>query len=128
MAKLTRDDFLSKTFVDPANYPYGFSRSGDFSINEAKALQQYGSLISALLSGALTASNDEDKHLVAVACGDAEANSAAEKAWLKYQNRIHRTKAGSIYGSSKSSSDDTDIVLGEDEGLDTDIAITDNED
>ena len=50
MAKLTRDDLLAKTFVDPANYPYGFSRSGDFSINEAKALQQYGSLISALLS------------------------------------------------------------------------------
>ncbi len=130
MAKPTREDLLSRQFMDPKNYPYGFSRSGDFSINEAKALAAYGNLISALLSGSIGSTCAEDEQLIAVAKGERQPSTAAEKAWLKYQARIHRSKTGSIYGKSKSTSADSDSDTDDidDEPLDSDIEIAEDED
>ncbi len=104
MAKVTREQLLNYAFQDPRNYPYGFARSGDFSISESKALSQYGGLISALLDGELTCSCEEDESLLAAARGEKEPSSVAEKAWDKYQRRINRPKAGSIYGTNKNNS------------------------
>lgn len=128
MAKLTRDNLLGRMFQDPKNYPYGFSRSGDFSIAEANALQQYGNLISALVSGNIAASNDEDKSLLAAATGDKEPGTVAEKAWSKYLARINRTRTGSIYGGKGTASDNDDGDDIDDEPLDSDIDISDDED
>ncbi len=61
---------------------------------------------------------------IAVAHGQVEPESPEEKVWLKYQKRINRPKAASIYGSKKlalvdaeddnDSSDDSDIVIDDD--------------
>lgn len=119
MAVLNRDTLLRKPFNDFRNYPYGFARSGDFSIRESDALLHYGCLISAMLAGDLLPDNEEDINLLAVARGEKAAATAVEKAWVKYQSRINRPKVGSMYGRSKvadedyysSSTEDDDLVL-----------------
>lgn len=129
MAKITRDMLLGRMFHDPKNFPYGFARSGEFSINEAKALQQYGSLIEALVSGSLKASNDEDKSLLAAATGKQEPATVAEKAWSKYLARINRAKTGSIYGGkSAAAMNDDDSDIDDDVPLDGDLELADDED
>ena len=39
MSVITKEQVARKPFIDKKNYPYGFARSGDFSINESKLLQ-----------------------------------------------------------------------------------------
>ncbi|MEP2650471.1 MAG: DUF413 domain-containing protein [Paraglaciecola sp.] len=119
MTKLTRESLVSRLFNDPKNYPYGFSRSGDFSINESKALSQYGVLIAALVDGEISPSTPEDENFLAAAFGKQDPQSIAEKAWVKYQKRINRPKMGSIYGSHKTSIE----IDGESTGEDDDISI-----
>lgn len=109
MATMTRDTLLRKPFNDFRNYPYGFSRSGDFSIRESDALLHYGCLITALAAGELKPETEEDKALLAVATGQKEAETPVEKAWAKYMKRINRPKVGSMYGRSKVVDDDSDF-------------------
>ena len=101
MAKLTRDSLIRRMFSDTKNYPYGFSRSGDFSISESKALSQFGCLIAALVDGQIEPQTEEDLQLLAAAFGKKEPEGATEKAWVKYQKRINRPKLGSVYGSHR---------------------------
>lgn len=131
MARQTRSDLLSRVYHDPKNYPYGFSRSGDFSINEAKALSSQGVLINALMDGSFAPENSEDNDLLAVMNGDKEPATVTEKAWSKYIKRINRQRTGSIYGRKTQSADDsdddgTDVDL--DTDTDTDIEIEQDED
>ena len=103
MAKLSRDSLITRIFNDAKNYPYGFSRSGDFSINESKALSQYGCLIAGLVDGEIEAQTSDDAHLLAVALHNKTPETVAEKAWVKYQKRINRPKLLSICGNHNSS-------------------------
>ncbi|MGJ8680258.1 DUF413 domain-containing protein [Paraglaciecola sp.] len=122
MAKLNRDTLLSQMFADPKNYPYGFSRSGDFSINESKALVQSGCLIAALVDGLIAPETIEDNELLAAAFAKKEPQTPTEKAWVKYQKRINRPKLGNIYGTHNTSLEDEDIV---DEDNDIEIELDD---
>ncbi|PYE32392.1 hypothetical protein DFP83_106119 [Idiomarina fontislapidosi] len=106
MTAITREFLLRKPFNDFRNYPYGFSRSGDFSIRESDALTQYGCLITALLQDELKPSCDEDISLLASARGEQAPVTVVEKAWAKYQARIHRPKVASMYGKGKLSDED----------------------
>ncbi|WJG10068.1 DUF413 domain-containing protein [Aliiglaciecola sp. LCG003] len=120
MAKVTRDSLTKRVFSDVKNYPYGFSRSGDFSINESKALAQYGCLYAALVDGVITAETDEDQHFLASAFGKAEAETVSEKAWMKYQKRINRPKMASIYGNKPTLIQDDDS---QDDSIDDDVEV-----
>lgn len=121
MATVNRDTFVKRVFSDPKNYPYGFSRSGDFSINESRALSQFGALIAALVDGKIAPETEEDQGYLAAAYCEKDPESLAEKAWVKYQTRINRPKTSSIYGSNKVELDD-----GDDEEIDdsNDLSIT----
>mgnify|MGYP003636249232 CR=1 FL=1 len=101
MGKLTREILVKRVFSDAKNYPYGFSRSGDFSISESKALSEYGCLIAALVDGQIQPETGEEDELLAAAFGKKEPEGAAEKAWVKYQKRINRPKLGSVYGNHR---------------------------
>lgn len=98
MTKLTRDALARRQFADRRHYPYGFARSGDFSIRESQLLSQHGSLIAALLDGQLLPESPQEQGYIDVAMGKRHAESAVEKVWYKYQTRINRPKTGSIYG------------------------------
>ncbi len=108
MTLVTRDILVKRVFTDTKNYPYGFSRSGDFSINEAKALTQYGCLIAALVDGNILAESEEDHEFLKAAFGKKEPENPAERAWVKYQKRINRPKLGNIYGNKKQQVNDED--------------------
>mgnify|MGYP000330207474 CR=1 FL=1 len=106
MATITREALSKRLFSDPKHYPYGFSRSGDFSIAESKALQQYGALIAALVDGLLLPETEQDKSYIASALGQQAPSCIEEKAWLRYQQRINRPKYASIHGTKRSSTND----------------------
>ena len=125
MANITRLDLLKRMFSDPKNYPYGFSRSGDFSINESKALSQYGCLIAALVDAKIQPETEEDERFLQTAYGKIEAVTPAEKAWNKYQKRINRPKTGNIYGSKSVASRDDDSNDNIDDVEDSDIVVDD---
>ncbi|MFC4700564.1 DUF413 domain-containing protein [Glaciecola siphonariae] len=124
MSSLTKETLLKRLFSDPKNYPYGFSRSGDFSIAESKALNEYGCLFAALVDRQFAPSDEEDRQFLAAALGEVEPQSTAERAWLKYQKRINRPKTGSIYGTRKttdSNSRDEDAMMDVEDGLDIEL-------
>lgn len=121
MAKITREILLKRPFIDRKHYPYGFSRSGDFSIGESKALSQYGSLFAALVDGELVPENDVDRGYLESALGVRPPASAEEKAWLKYQSRINRPKTASIYGSKKAAVEDDDDDIRDDDDLEIEL-------
>jgi uncharacterized protein YifE (UPF0438 family) len=121
MTKLTRESLLARVFSDTKNYPYGFSRSGDFSISESKALSQYGCLIAALADGKIGPANAEEQGFVAAIHGQKAPETAAEKAWVKYQKRINRPKMGSVYGSHRTSLSDDEDTLVEDSDLEIEM-------
>lgn len=121
MTKVTRESLIKRVFSDPKNYPYGFSRSGDFSINESKALTQYGCLVSALVDGELQPENDEDRGFIEAAFNHKEPETAAERAWVKYQKRINRPKLGSIYGHQKAEISDDDETITDDTEIEIDV-------
>lgn len=123
MAKLTREFLVKRMFSDAKNYPYGFSRSGDFSISESKALSQYGCLIAALVDGQIEPETSEDNDLLAAAFGKKDPEGAAEKAWVKYQKRINRPKLGSVYGNHRPviADDDSDDETIEQDDMEVEI-------
>ncbi|MCV2884428.1 DUF413 domain-containing protein [Aestuariibacter sp. AA17] len=121
MAEITRDTLLQKNYSDPKNYPYGFARSGDFSISESKALSQYGHLIASLVDGKLAPSTDEDHGFLQAAFGKKEPESVAERAWVKYQKRINRPKLGSIYGTKAADIGDDDDTIDDDAPIELDV-------
>jgi uncharacterized protein YifE (UPF0438 family) len=110
MAKLTRDSLIKLLFRDAKNYPYGFSRSGDFSISESKALSQYGCLIAGLVDGLVDGQikllTADDNDVLAAAYGNKDAETVAETAWMKYQKRINRSKLAGICDNHNSSTAD----------------------
>tara|TARA_B100002049_G_C15967444_1_gene327239 strand:- start:160 stop:522 length:363 start_codon:yes stop_codon:yes gene_type:complete len=120
MSRLTREKLLTKPFLDRKNYPYGFSRSGDFSISEAQALTKHGSLIAGLVDGHIPPQSEEDDSYLQSALGHQPPQNLAERAWLKYQQRINRPKAASIYGSKKS------VVLEDDSDDDSPLELEDD--
>jgi uncharacterized protein YifE (UPF0438 family) len=122
---VTKEVLLRRVFSDPKNYPYGFSRSGDFSISESKALVEYGCYISALIDGHIQPETNEDNEILASAHGDIEPQDTAQRAWLKYQKRINRPKTGSIYGTRKLVSQESDDLVSDIDDGDVDFEADD---
>ncbi|CAB9492485.1 MaoP family protein [Alteromonas sp. HB246098] len=125
MSVITKEKITRKPFADKKNYPYGFARSGDFSINESKLLQSHGSLFAALVDGKITPENDEEQAYLESALGHREPATPQEKAWLKYQARINRPKTASIYGSKRPSSEEVDDDEDISDNSDIDISLDD---
>lgn len=110
MSNLSRDQLTKKPFNDYKNYPYGFSRSGDFSIKEAGILERNGSLLLALTNGDIPAERNEDKLFLQVINGATETDNEIFKVWVKYLRKINRQKVVSIYGARKARGDDDDLA------------------
>ncbi|MBW8191017.1 DUF413 domain-containing protein [Neiella marina] len=108
---------LQKRFQDFRNYPYGFSRSGDFSLKESQVLEQYGRLAAALADDLITPETEEEKRLQAVIRSELEPESALERVWMKYQKRINRPHVRALSAKSPSTEgdDDEDVIIDDDE-------------
>lgn len=117
---------LQKPFNDHKNYPYGFSRSGDFSIRESQLLQQKGNILKALWEGTLAPESDDEKAFVDMLKGNKAPETTEEKLWVKYLKRINRPHIGALNSGKPDDveqgdeevlavEDDIDVV---DEGID----------
>ncbi|MDO6567675.1 DUF413 domain-containing protein [Alteromonas sp. 1_MG-2023] len=80
-----------KPFIDRQKFPYGFRKSGDFSIGEADILAGYGKTLLALESGELSPETDDEHHFVSFVNGQVEAANTIERTWAKYV-RLSRGK------------------------------------
>ena len=87
----TRDFYINKQFRDDDKFPYGISRSGDFSIEESEFLIQHGSLYKALFENLLLDPNKNEKRMIKIYKGKVEASTFEEKTWLKYMNYKKRS-------------------------------------
>ena len=106
MAAQSLRERFQKPFNDYKNYPYGFSRSGDFSIRESKLLQEKGCLLQALWEGKLTPSTEEEHLFIAMLHGEREPQTAEEKLWVKYLKRINRPHIGALNSGKPDSVED----------------------
>jgi uncharacterized protein YifE (UPF0438 family) len=97
-----------KPFIDRQKFPYGFRKSGDFSITEANLLTQYGKTLLALESGELAPESEDELHFVEFANGRTDAINNVEKAWAKYVRLARGKKHFYTLHSSASNQSDYD--------------------
>ena len=97
-----------KPFIDRQKFPYGFRKSGDFSITEANLLTQFGKTLLALESGELAPESEDEQHFVEFVNGQADAVNNVEKAWAKYVRLARGKKHFYTLHSSASNQSDYD--------------------
>ncbi|WP_444996524.1 DUF413 domain-containing protein [Aliikangiella sp. IMCC44359] len=95
-----RDFWTQKRFSDNTKFPYGFSRSGDFTLKQSQLLEENGQFIIALLKNEVTNPSEEDIQLKdAILTGNKQYSELA-KVWLKY-NEMNRRKISVSSSTSK---------------------------
>jgi len=86
---LNSNVFLSdRKFYDDNHFPYGFHRSGDFTITEADILVRYGYTMNQLMKGEIEPSEPEHKRLLQVIKGQEQVKYIEEAVFLKYIHLI----------------------------------------
>jgi uncharacterized protein YifE (UPF0438 family) len=97
---MTVSEFCTdKIFRDPINFPYGFVRSGEFTIEQARLLERCGEVYQALDAGTRQPQGDQEREFVAFCRGERDANSLHERVWKRYQDKVKR--AGMIFTLAK---------------------------
>lgn len=105
-----------KVFTDTNKFPYGFKKSGDFSILEASLLSTFGDTLFNLEFGSLQAESVEEERFVLAARGLKSPETLIERVWLKYV-KLSRTRknfytmhSSRIYGIETSEDSDFDDI------------------
>lgn len=98
----------AKPYIDRQKFPYGFRKSGDFSITEADLLTHYGKTLLGLESGELSPESDDERRFVEFVTGKVEASNNLEKAWAKYVRLARGKKHFYTLHSSASNQSDYD--------------------
>jgi uncharacterized protein YifE (UPF0438 family) len=83
---LTQGFVRSYTFYDDKNFPYGFNRSGFFSILESDLLNTVGNRLASLEQGIVIAANQVEENFVKVCQGEREGTTRVELVWQKYKS------------------------------------------
>ncbi|MGX5175475.1 DUF413 domain-containing protein [Aliikangiella sp. IMCC44653] len=105
----TREYWLSKRFADFRRYPYGFSRSGDFTIRQSQLLEQNGVFIQALLNGEVSNPTSDDQELLQALLNSQKEYSEIASIWIKYR-QINHIKI-SVSASAREAASDEDEEL-----------------
>ena len=113
--KATEIRVPQKQFIDRQHFPYGFRKSGDFSITEADILSAFGKTLAGLESGELQPENQEEQRFIDVLKGEQAPASSIEKAWLKYIKLARNRKQFYTLLSSASNLSDYDEDYSDDE-------------
>lgn len=100
----------SGSFYDDKNFPWGFSRCGNFTIAQAEILSTYGKTLRALENKEKTPTTAEEKQFVAVCRGKQEAATPLEITWMKYRLLTTKKDTISAFGTSNTKSEDDAII------------------
>ncbi|MGI0118094.1 DUF413 domain-containing protein [Zooshikella sp. RANM57] len=92
-ATLSQSFKTAKRFFDDAHFPYGFQRSGFFSIREANTLTSLGDALKSLSEGSREPLSEDEANFVRVVRGEAAPSTFVEKTWMKYLNKINMEDA-----------------------------------
>ncbi|TAA41116.1 DUF413 domain-containing protein [Corallincola spongiicola] len=104
----TNSFVAEKRFFDDKNYPRGFSRSGDFTKQEAALLESQGRTYQALYEGTRAPATAEEQAFVDTFQTEQTATTPETKIWEKYLKRTQKRRVFTLFGSSKQSSDESD--------------------
>lgn len=98
-----QQSFVAKRrFFDDRNFPKGFSRSGRFTLAEGNLLEKHGVAMQELEDGVRQPVNEEEQRFVQMCKGETEANTAYEKAWLKYKQQLQeKRKFHTVFGKKR---------------------------
>jgi len=91
-----------KRFYGDASFPYGLSRSGEFTIQQVSLLEQHGIAYEALHNGQRTPINDEERAFVCVCRGEKKAESMHEITWQRYCDKTQKTIVPSVLSGLQS--------------------------
>ena len=97
-----------KKFLGLDLYPYGLSRSGDFTRKQAALLEQHGEAYKELQTGIRKPVTREEKEFVAACRGEKEPETEHELVWFKYNLRSRKKFVTAFAGSYEKSEDDHD--------------------
>ncbi len=82
----------NRKFYDDQNFPYGFNRSGDFTLSQAERLQAYGHAYQELASAKRQPQTTEEQDFVRFCLGDKQPETEHERTWNKYISLINRPR------------------------------------
>ena len=100
-------NFLSGIkYFDDKYFPYHFSKSGDFSLEEAEILTNCGYIMTMLKSGEMKPDSEEHEHFLSVVNGKNKPLYRHEVVFLKYLNII-RKKETPFINIKKASNQET---------------------
>ena len=105
----------TKPYIDRQKFPYGFRKSGDFSITEADILTNYGRTLLGLESGELSPESEDESHFVSFIQGNVEPSNNLEKAGAKYVRLARGKKHFYTLHSSASNQSDYDDDFSDEE-------------
>jgi len=89
-------------YYDDQNFPYGFRRSGLFTILEAEFLLQNGHLMQALSRREIAPQSDEEQEFVNAIESGIHSEQLSVKVWLKYMKAVAEMKSAKIFMSKHS--------------------------
>lgn len=78
----------TRRFMDDHHFPYGFARSGDFTIWQANLLEAHGHAYLELEQGLRQPSDQTERDFVLFCRGDKVAESDHEKVWNRYRRTV----------------------------------------
>jgi len=79
---------VDRMFLDDEHFPYGFARSGDFTIEQANLLEVHGWAYVELASGQRKPAGQSEIDFVAFCHGEKNAESVHEKVWKRYRDSV----------------------------------------
>ncbi|WP_086980908.1 DUF413 domain-containing protein [Vibrio aphrogenes] len=100
-------------FFDNKHFARGFSRSGEFTINEAQVLENYGKTMQGLFEGHLSPETEEEHNFIAAFQEGGEGVvSKYAQCWKKYLSKTQRkrtyTLCSTVKTGASSYDDDSD--------------------
>ncbi|OQM34263.1 DUF413 domain-containing protein [bacterium endosymbiont of Pedicinus badii] len=90
--KVQNSFITKKLYFDKKNYPYGFSRHGNFTIKEAKLLENFGHAYKELSQGIRIPKTEIEKQFIRMCNGKKKPSNKHEKVWHKYVEFVNKPK------------------------------------
>ncbi|MAY43543.1 MULTISPECIES: DUF413 domain-containing protein [unclassified Neptuniibacter] len=77
-----------KRFEDKVHFPYGFLKSGEFTIEQAGLLDLKGNAYQELATGLRKPRGEAEREFVAFCSGKKQAETVHERLWQRYQSKV----------------------------------------
>lgn len=84
-------------------FPFGISRSGEFTREQAELLEKHGRAYQGIHNGTREPVNEEEQGFLAVCLGEKEPETNHEKAWARFCQKINKGPIVTAFGDKNPS-------------------------